>query len=85
MELVKEQRICVKFSFKVRKSPAETHRMLRKTYGNDALGQTTTYEWFKRFKNGRTSMDDDELSGRPSTSRSKPLIAQVKNIIHGNL
>jgi hypothetical protein len=49
----------------------------------DALSQMT-YEWFKRFKNGRTSMDDHEQSGRPSTSRSKPLIAQVKNIIHGN-
>jgi hypothetical protein len=34
------------------------------------------------FKNGRTS-PNDEWSGQPSTSRFKPLIAQVKNI-HGN-
>jgi hypothetical protein len=55
--------------------------MLCEAYGNDALSQMTTYEWFKHFKNGRTSMDDDERSGRPSTSRSRPLIAQVRNII----
>jgi hypothetical protein len=36
------------------------------------------------FENGITSTGDDEQSGWNSTSRSKPLIAQVKNIIHGN-
>jgi hypothetical protein len=42
-----------------------------------------TYEWFRHFKSGRTSTDDEQ-SGQPSTSRCEPLIAQVKNIIHGN-
>jgi hypothetical protein len=62
MESVKEHRICVKFCVKVRKTAAETHNMLRDAYGNDALNQTMTYEWFKSFKNGRIS--DDERSGR---------------------
>jgi hypothetical protein len=84
MKSVKKQRICVKFCFKVGKRAAETHDMLHEAYSNDALSQTMTYEWLKRFRNGRTSTDDDELSGKPSTSRSKPLIAQVKNIFHGN-
>jgi hypothetical protein len=43
-----------------------------------------TYEWFKHFKNGRTSMDDNEQSGQPSTSKSKPLIVRVKNITREN-
>jgi hypothetical protein len=58
--------------------------MLCEAYSYDALSQTTTYKYFIRFKSGRTSMDDDKQSVRPSTSRSKPLVAQVKNIIHGN-
>jgi hypothetical protein len=29
----------------------ETNRMLKKTFGDDALGQTQTCEWFKHFKN----------------------------------
>jgi hypothetical protein len=45
-------RECVKVCFKVREKVAETHNMLCESYGNDALSQTTTYEWFKHFKNG---------------------------------
>jgi hypothetical protein len=37
----------------------------------------------KYVENGRT-VDDDEWSGRPSTSRSKPLTTQVKDAINGN-
>lgn len=29
-------------------------------------------------------MDEDEQSGRPSISRSKSLITEMKNVIHGN-
>jgi hypothetical protein len=58
--------------------------MLREAYGNDASSKTTTYEWFKHFKNWRNWTDDNEQSGRPSTSRSEPLIAQVKSIVRWN-
>jgi AraC-like DNA-binding protein len=57
--------------------------MLREAYGDDALSQMT-YEWIKRFKNSRTSTDDDERSGRPSTSKSETFIAQVTKIIREN-
>jgi hypothetical protein len=80
MDLVKEQRICVKFCFKVGKTAAETHSMLHEAYDNDVLSQTMTYEWFRHFKNWRTSVDDNEWSGCISTSRSEPVIAQVKTL-----
>jgi hypothetical protein len=83
MESVGEHRICVKFYFKVGKPAAESHNTLHEAYSTDASSQIT-YEQFKSFKNGRTSMDDDEQPVRPSTSRSKLLRAQVKKIIHGN-
>jgi hypothetical protein len=54
MESVKEQRICIKFCFKVWETAAETHNMLHEVYGKDAMNQTTISEWFKQFKNGRT-------------------------------
>jgi hypothetical protein len=57
--------------------------MLHEAYSDDASSHMTTYEWFKRFKNGRTSMDDEQ-SGQPSTSKTKPLIAQAKNITREN-
>jgi hypothetical protein len=67
----------------VGKTAAKTRNMCG-TYSNYALSQMMTYEWSKHFKNGRTSADNDEWSSRHSTSRSEPLIAQVKNIIHEN-
>jgi histone-lysine N-methyltransferase SETMAR len=68
---VKEQRVCVKFRFKLGK----------KAFGDDTLGQTKSYDWFNRFKNGRTSVDDDELSGRPSTSTTPENVAKVREVI----
>jgi hypothetical protein len=42
MELVMEQRICVKFRFKVGITAVETHNMLREAYSDDVSSQMTT-------------------------------------------
>jgi hypothetical protein len=55
---VKEQQISIKFCFKLCKAAAETYKMLKEAFGANALGQTQTYEWFKRFKNRQMSVDD---------------------------
>jgi hypothetical protein len=39
MELVKEQKICVKFCFKVGKTAVETHNILNEGYDDDASSQ----------------------------------------------
>jgi hypothetical protein len=41
------------------------------------MSQSKTFLWYKRFKDGRTSVDDDERSGRPSTSTPPESIAKV--------
>jgi hypothetical protein len=41
--------------------------MLKEAFGDNAVGQTQTYEWFKRLKSARMPVDDEERSGRPST------------------
>jgi hypothetical protein len=58
-----EQRIYVKFCVKLGKSFMETFEMLKTAFGNEALGRTQTYEWWKRFKGGRTSAGDGPCSG----------------------
>jgi hypothetical protein len=60
MELVKAKIICVKSCIKVGKAAAETHNMLHEACGDDALSQTTIYKWFRCFKYGRTSTDDEQ-------------------------
>jgi hypothetical protein len=56
----KEQRICIKFCFKLKKTAVETHRMLVEAFGDNAMSQSKPFLWYKRFKDGRTSVDDDE-------------------------
>jgi hypothetical protein len=41
----KEQRVCVKFCFLLRKTAAETVGMLRQAFNDDALGKSQAYEY----------------------------------------
>jgi hypothetical protein len=59
MDVLKEQRVCFKFCQKFRKTATETYEMLQQAFGETALSRPKTFEWYSRFKNGRTSIDDD--------------------------
>jgi hypothetical protein len=49
---LREQRVCIKFCFKLGKTAAEKNQMLKQAFGDHSLGQPQTYNWYKRFKNG---------------------------------
>jgi len=66
------------------KSVTETFEMLKITFREEAMCRTQTYEWRKRFKEGRTSVDDDPRSGRPSTSKTDENVAEVREVIRSN-
>jgi hypothetical protein len=77
---LREQRVCTTFCFKLGETAAETHHMLKQAFGNNRLGQTQNYVWYKRFKNGRISTDDDR-SGRPSTGITPKNVAKGRGRI----
>jgi hypothetical protein len=77
----KEQKIFIKFCFHLEETAAETHQMLQETFGDNAMSQSRTFLWCKRFKDGQMSVDDDERSGRPSTSTTPENIAKVREAI----
>jgi transposase len=58
--------------------------MLKIAFEEEAMCRTQTYEWWKRFKEGRTSIDDNPRSGRPSTSKTDDNVAKVREIIRSN-
>jgi hypothetical protein len=60
---VKEQRICIKYCFRLKKTVAETHRMPKEALGGQALSQARTFEWFRHFKDGWESVEDCKHSG----------------------
>ena len=78
---VKEQRICIKFCFKLNKTAAEKHRMLKEAFGEQAVSHAGIFEWFKRFKDSRESVEHDNHSDRPSTRTTPEMIARVREVI----
>ena len=75
-----EQRICIKFCFKIGKTATETYHLLQQAYGEDTMGRTQVFDWFRR----RTSVESDTRSGGTSTSRNVKMIAKVRRDIRNN-
>ncbi|KAG8273306.1 hypothetical protein J6590_023818 [Homalodisca vitripennis] len=51
------QEISIKFCFNLGKSSTDTIEMLQKAIGNESMGTTQIKEWYRRFKNGCTSVE----------------------------
>ena len=79
-----EQCICIKFCFKIGKAVTETCILLQEAYGEDAMGHTQVFYWFCQFKEGRTSVESDPRSGRPSTSSNEEIIDKVRTFVLNN-
>ena len=52
------------FCFHLKKSAAESHRMLVEAYGDRALSEATCKRWFRRFRDGDFDVRNEER-GRP--------------------
>ena len=82
MDVKLEQRANIKFCVKLGKSVAETFEMIQHACGNEAMSHARCFEWHVHFKRGRTSLEDDERSGRPSTSSTPKNVETVQWLVH---
>jgi len=82
MDLKLEQRANIKFCVKLGKSGVETFDMIRRVCGNEAMSRARCFEWHARFKRGRTSLEDDESLGQPSTSSTPKNVETVRRLVH---
>jgi hypothetical protein len=57
MDVLKEQRVCIKFRQKLGKTATETYEMLQQAFEETALSQSKTLERYSRL----------EMTARPST------------------
>jgi len=80
----KEQRICVKFCFNLKKPVQKPTECYRKPSEILSWAKAKLFLWYKRFKDGRTSVDDDERFGRPSTSTIPENITNVCEAIRAD-
>ena len=52
------------FCYHLKKTAAESHRMVVEAYGGYALGTSQCFEWFKKFKSGDFDVRNEEC-GKP--------------------
>jgi len=79
---VDEQRVCIKFYVRLGKTGSETFEMLKQAFGDSCMSRSRTFEWFGRFKNGRTSTANDDRSGRPNTTTTPSKVEQVREAVN---
>jgi len=73
-------KLCVKLG----KPATEAYDFLKKVYGVECLSRTQVLEWFKGLKEEREEIEDDQRSGRPSTSKTDANIEKVGEIFRQN-
>ena len=56
----------------------EIIRKIQRVFGDDAMGITQIKQWYNRIKDGRTSVESDARSGRPSTGINDEFIDLVR-------
>jgi hypothetical protein len=74
-----KQCVCIKFCMKLSKSIIETLKLLREAFREHSLSRTAVFEWHSRFKASRVSVEDDQHSGRPSTSKTTENVEKFEN------
>ena len=63
------------------KSATETLTMIQQAFGDQSLSRAQVFQWHTRFKTGRTSVDDDEHTGRPTSCTTPETVARIQELV----
>ena len=74
-------RTIMKFLFLQGKRSPKIHGELEGVLKNNAPSEQTVQKWFRLFQEGRTSVEDNERSGRPSEASSPEMVQQVELLL----
>ena len=71
-----EERYAIRFCFRLGKNATEMYGMLQTAFGTSCMNLASVFEWYKRFKEGRESVRDDERCERSKEVNIAELIGQ---------
>ena len=78
---ISEQRAYCKIRAQLGFPLIEIHADLQKVYGNSALKYATVCKWVRSYNDGRESIKNDPLVGRPVSVLTEKNVATVKTLI----
>ena len=76
--------VCHPFCVKLGDNATTTHEKLQQASGDDAMSRAQAFRWYKMFSEGRTIVEDEERSGRPSTTRTSDNTARVRELVRSD-
>lgn len=71
-------RVLLLYDFKFGVKAAESSRRICAAFGDGSVSERTAQDWFKRFREGDTSLEDRPRSGRPSVVDDERLRQMVE-------
>ena len=75
-----EERYAIELCFKLGKNALETYGMLQTAFQPSCMNQAWVFEWHKRFKEGRESVENDEKCRRSREVNTPELIGQTVRV-----
>ena len=66
----------IKFCFELGRNATETYGMLQTAFGASCMNRASVFEWYKRSKEARGFVRDDERCGRNKEVNRPELIGQ---------
>jgi len=81
MDQINEQRVCIKVCASLGKSATETLTMIQQAFGDQSLSRAQVFQWHARFETGRTSVGDDEHTGRPTSCTTPEIVARIQELV----
>ena len=73
--------MCIKFCANLGKSATETLTIIQQAFGDQSLSHAQVLQWHARFKTGRTSVDDDEHTRRPTSCTTPETVARIQELV----
>ena len=71
-----EERYAIELFFKLGGNATEKYGMIQTAFWPSCINRASVFEWYKRFKEGRLSVRDNERCGRSKEVKTPGLIGQ---------
>jgi hypothetical protein len=74
--------LCVRVKFG--DNTTKTHSKLQQTFGDDAMSKAQAFRWHNMFSEGRTLVEVEQRSGRPSAKRTGYNTERVRELVRSD-